>query len=269
VNIAAASDREYQQVRRYGKKGPVMNAYHNDPALKERTLEQMRAHQRADQIVQGHYWSNERGCAVGCLTHDPTGGHAKYPELWGIPEPLAYLEDTLFESLSVEESKGWPVRFLDAIPVGADLSRAWDKWQAWCLRDLVPIAGENAQVVAVMAVLFERAGAGDEPSPAEWNRAARAAEAAEAAGAAEAAWAAWAARAAGAAGAARVARVARAARDAWAAGAAWDAWDAGDARVARAAGAAWTARAAGAARDAWDAWASRACDALVAILEAS
>ena len=214
-----------------------MLAYHNDEKLKAKTLREMRQHQKADEIIQGQYWEDGKGCAVGCLTKDPSGGHEKYPTLWGIPEPLAYLEDTLFESLSVEDSKEWPARFLSAIPVGADLARCWDKWQAWCLHDLVQIAGENAHVVEVMAVLFDRAGNGDEPSEAEWNEAARDARDAWDARAARAAWATWAA---------------------WAAGAAGDAWDA------RAARAAWTAR--DAARNEW---ARRACDALVEILEAS
>ena len=157
------------------KKEGTMLAYHSDAKLKTKTLREMRAHRKADEIVQGRYWEDGKGCAVGCLTHDPRGGHDKYPTLWGIPEPLAYLEDTLFESLPVKDSKDWPVRFLRAIPVGADLSRAWDKWQAWCLRDLIPIAGENAHVVEVMAVLFERASLGDEPSDTEWSGAARAA----------------------------------------------------------------------------------------------
>ena len=146
----------------------TMKAYKGTMTKKE-TLAQLRAHHEADEIVQGTYWSDGKGCAVGCLTHDSSGGHEKYPKMWGIPEPLAYLEDTLFESLSVENSKEWPTRFMSAIPESADLSRCWDRWQAWCLRDLVQIAEENAHVVEVMAVLFERAGNGDEPSEAEWS----------------------------------------------------------------------------------------------------
>jgi len=235
-----------------------MLAYHNDEKLKAKTLREMRQHQKADEIIQGQYWEDGKGCAVGCLTKDPSGGHEKYPTLWGIPEPLAYLEDTLFESLSVEDSKEWPARFLSAIPVGADLARCWDKWQAWCLHDLVKIAGKNAHVVEVMAVLFDRAGNGDEPSEAEWNGAARTARTAWtawAAWAARTARTAWAAEAAWAAWAAEAARAARDARDAWAAEAAW---------------AAGATRDAGAARDAArHEWARRACDALVEILEAS
>lgn len=39
-------------------------AYHSEPALKEATLAQMRAHREADQLVQGRYWDEEKGCAV-------------------------------------------------------------------------------------------------------------------------------------------------------------------------------------------------------------
>ena len=203
-----------------------MLAYHNSETLKEKTLAEVLAHQKADEIVQGRYWEDGKGCAVGCLTHDPSGGHAKYPKLWGIPEPLAYLEDTLFESLSVEDSKGWPARFLSAIPVGADLARCWDKWQAWCLRDLMAIAGENAHVVEVMAVLFERAGAGDEPSDTEWSEAAGDARDA---GAARAAWAARDARDARAARAAGATRALGPLGPGWGAGAGSGRWGCGGA----------------------------------------
>jgi hypothetical protein len=177
-------------------------------------------HYRLDQIVQGTYYSGGKGCAVGCATHDPTGGHHKYPELWGIPPQLAYLEDHIFESLSVEDSKEWPLRFARAIPVGADLSRVWDQWAMWMLRRLIEKSPTALPEVEVMASLFDRACTGDEPSEPEWAEAARSARAAEAARFAEAARAAEAARFAEAARAARSARAAEAARSAEAAEAA-------------------------------------------------
>lgn len=114
-----------------------MLAYHNDPALKTATLDELYAHQEADRIVQGVYWDGKerRGCAVGCLTHDPDGGHDLYPERWGIPTPLAYLEDEIFEALPAGEAKGWPLRFMSAIPVGADLSGVWPRFAIWLLTD--------------------------------------------------------------------------------------------------------------------------------------
>jgi hypothetical protein len=159
--------------------------YHDKVSEKKATLKQLRLHRQLDQIVQGTYWEGNgegKGCAVGCLTHDPHGGHSQFPDRWGIPVQLAYLIDHIFESLAVEESKDWPVRFMSAIPVGKDLSRVWDRFCVWMLKDLVPIAGENIVVLEQMILLFERAIAGDEPNDTEWT------------------WAAWAAWAAGDAG---------------------------------------------------------------------
>ena len=59
-----------------------MVAYHGDQTLKDRTLNQIAEHQRLNQIVQGTYWQKKggeyRGCAVGCLLHDPEGGHRRH-----------------------------------------------------------------------------------------------------------------------------------------------------------------------------------------------
>jgi hypothetical protein len=191
---------------------------------KESVLARLEEHRAADEIVQGLYWASKgsgRGCAVGCLTHNPTGGHRAFPKLWGIPVQLAYLIDNLFEALPLEEAKAWPQRIMSAIPVGADLSGVWDRWALWMLVDpqhgVARVSGASRGAVEAMGALFQRAVDGDEPPEEEW---ARTAEAARAAGAARAAWAAGAAWAAWAAWAARAAWAAEAAEAAWAAEAA-------------------------------------------------
>jgi len=129
-------------------------AYHGDPALKAAVLAQMADHRAAERLVTGTYWSWTigrgtgtywswtigrgtgtywswtigRGCAVGCLTHDPDGGHEEYPVRWGIPEELAWLEDSIFETLPLEDALAWPERFLAAIEPGADLSGVHAAW---------------------------------------------------------------------------------------------------------------------------------------------
>src|SRR5438309_9192702 len=106
--------------------------YHGNITEKRATLKQLRQHRKLDQIVRGYgYWSSNgkpKGCAVGCLTHDPAGGHALFPARWGVPVQLAYLIDHLFESLPLEDAPDWPLRIMGAIPVGADLSRIYDRW---------------------------------------------------------------------------------------------------------------------------------------------
>lgn len=111
------------------------NAYHGDPTLKVAVLAEMAGHRAADTLIRGTYWTNGRGCAVGCLTRDPHGGHAEYPARWGIPEELAWLEDQIFEELPREHRMAWPERFLAAIEPGADLSRVRAAWTAVLMLD--------------------------------------------------------------------------------------------------------------------------------------
>ena len=98
-----------------------MLAYHNDPALRDAVLAEIRQHMDADALIQGYgYWKNGKGCAVGCLLK--SGNHIEYEERFGIPVQLAHLEDTIFENLSKTESDAWPLRFMSAAQSGADLS---------------------------------------------------------------------------------------------------------------------------------------------------
>jgi hypothetical protein len=153
-------------------------SWHGDPELKARTVAEMQAHREADRLVRGQYWDNGKGCAVGCLTHDPDGGHSQYPERWGIPEALAHLEDRIFEWLPNKDAQDWPVAFLEAIPVGADLSLVADRLKLWLLRDSGLLDRSHTEVASaidgVVALLARRL-AGDEPSVDEWSSAARSA----------------------------------------------------------------------------------------------
>jgi hypothetical protein len=117
-----------------------MQAYLSDPKLKKDFVNEIRKHQKADQIIQGTYGEGSngdwKGCAVGCSIHSlnrlhgksfSTSNHKIYETELGIPEWLARLEDTIFEGLSVKEAKKWPLRFSTAIPVGANLEPV--KWK--------------------------------------------------------------------------------------------------------------------------------------------
>jgi len=113
-------------------------AYHGDEALKTRIMAQIRAHREADEIAQGSYYrvnGKLKVCAVGCVLHDPDGGHAAYETEFGIPAQLAYLEDGLFESMELGLAKEWPARFMGAIQPGADLSKVWPQFAVWLMVD--------------------------------------------------------------------------------------------------------------------------------------
>ena len=116
---------------------------------KEETLDQLSEHARLDQIVQGRYWKHDedggggpygllRGCAVGCLTHDRDGGHHKFPELFGLPVWFALLIDWIFEGLTVEEARLWPMRVMSAVPEGVTVDNSVkDRLAVRRLRELV------------------------------------------------------------------------------------------------------------------------------------
>lgn len=103
---------------------------HND---KQVYLDRVRAHREHDQLTQGIGWDNGKGCAVGCTLHEYN--HKKYPDLLGVPEILARLQDRIFESLSHRDAMLFPEQFLSAIQPGADLSLVWPRLALWMLTD--------------------------------------------------------------------------------------------------------------------------------------
>lgn len=112
---------------------PKLLSFHNDPAIKEKYLNRLYLHYKADEIIQGTYWQNGKGCAVGCTVHSRS--HESYESELGIPRVLAYLEDGIFEGLPNEKAKEFPIQFLEAIPVGVDLEPVWRKFMIWLLID--------------------------------------------------------------------------------------------------------------------------------------
>ncbi len=142
-------------------------AWHGDPKKKAARLKRVRAHVKADQLIQGYgHWKDGKGCAIGCSYHSSDHSLAQSED--GIPIGIAYLVDRLFEQLPVEEARTWPVRFFNAIKPGADLSLVWDKNWEWVLRELQkefePI---NRPILDGIIGLFTRRAAGDFPTQAQ------------------------------------------------------------------------------------------------------
>jgi hypothetical protein len=229
-----------------------LHAYHGDSELKDQTVAKARMHREAGSLVKDVYASEGKVCAVGCLTEDPNGGHYLYPEKWGIPTWMAYLEEKVFVGLPDEKAMLWPERFLSAIPAGADWDGLADRLAIQRLKEeCLPLSGTwpesvRAEVVAaVEKCIAALEGKGD-------RSAARSA--------------AWSARSAAAYSAARSAYSA-----AWSAySAAWSArsaesaaWSARSAESAAESAAAWSARSA-----AWSAAYEREAGRIIAELEA-
>ena len=103
-----------------------MKAYLNDATLKEKTITDMKADIKAELLVKGHYWNGTNGCFVGCVIRGYS--HADFEVKLGIPRILARLADRLFDGVTYDESKKFAINFLEAIPVGVDLTSVWDKF---------------------------------------------------------------------------------------------------------------------------------------------
>ena len=110
-----------------------MTAFHNDHAIKVKYINRLKDHYKADEFIKGMYWQNGKGCAVGCTIH--SDNHLSYETELGIPQVIARLEDAIFERLPNELAKEFPLQFLSAINVGADLAKVWNYFAIWLLTD--------------------------------------------------------------------------------------------------------------------------------------
>jgi hypothetical protein len=234
-----------------------MIAYHGKQEIKDQYLARVKAHRAADELIKGTYWENGKGCAVGCTVH--SNQHASYETELGIPRLLARLEDGIFERLPNDLAMTWPERFLDAIPVGKDLSLVWPKFAHWMLLDseygVIRFAKteKTRTVIQKVGELYKQSSEGIEIEKDIWFAASASASASASADAA--AYAASAASAAADADAA-AAYAAYAAADAaaYAASAAADAASAAAAADAASAAAAYAASAAADTADARTKW---------------
>jgi hypothetical protein len=114
-----------------------MKAYQGMPGVKLHFLRKAEFHEWTDAFEKGVYWDGEarKGCAVGCWSEDPYGGHAALSKAMGVPEALLRLADGLFEALPDGDFQRWPRQFASAIEPGADLGSVWALFLQWLLFD--------------------------------------------------------------------------------------------------------------------------------------
>jgi len=151
-------------------------SFHNDPKIKEKYIARVKEHAEHDAIVKGQYWEEGKGCAVGCTIEG--SDHSKYETELGIPSQIAYMEDSLFEALPNELAMTFPLRFLEAVPVGADLSLVTAKLMVWQFEDekygikhLKPVQEDKELLKVCEDVVdaYKRILNGEEVSDKEWE----------------------------------------------------------------------------------------------------
>jgi hypothetical protein len=96
-------------------------------------------------FTKGSYWSPEKqkGCAIGCseralctILGDKYENRRHYylSKTLNIPESIFHLQDEIFESLPKTESDQFVVDFVEALPVGKDLTNVEYKVKIWILK---------------------------------------------------------------------------------------------------------------------------------------
>jgi len=182
-----------------------MRSYLNDPKLKKKMIAEAKKHEKLDAVVKMTYGHGEgkkwRGCAVGCSLKSlnrindkegDTSAHLRYESELGIPEAIAHLEDSLFEWMPLEDSKKFPRRFLEAVPVGADLSLVPAKFIVFVLNDALKNVTDADSAcrkpITDIVQLWQDVIDGKEVKPSAWSAARSAAESAAESAARSAAW---------------------------------------------------------------------------------
>ena len=149
-------------------------------------------HIAADAVMQGGYWTGERGCFIGCLTHssDPKPAVDRF----GLTLPIMRIAECIFERLPADEAKAFFAAFPGAVERdGKDLSRVHWAFFAEELRSLPKVPDDVQEVIDQLIAGMDLLAAGREWSNAAAKAARDAAESAARDAARDAAWAAWAA----------------------------------------------------------------------------
>jgi len=110
-----------------------MQAFLGSPELKEEVLLRIKQDQNLDRILQEiSLWDDKLRSMWMPILHSSTP-HKIVESTLGIPEILSRLSGKIFEGLSLEESRKFPLQFIQAIPVGVSLSPVWDEFAVWLL----------------------------------------------------------------------------------------------------------------------------------------
>ena len=135
---------------------------------KDEFIKEIKWHKEQDAFMRGTYnegnKNNFKGCAVGCSINSINrllgtsynyDEHIDMVETLQIPEWLVRLEDKIFEGLSEKDSKEWPLRFSEAINVGADLDKIKPAFLVYVLESM-PKSPISSKAVNRAIALWKR-----------------------------------------------------------------------------------------------------------------
>jgi hypothetical protein len=106
---------------------PRMLAFHDCEVPRDQLMAFLEEHRGSDRIVgtggsEGEGYGISHAVRYFRPSEDETNRYALYEALFGIPEPLARIEELIFTRLPPERAIDWPLLFVLSIQRGADLS---------------------------------------------------------------------------------------------------------------------------------------------------
>ena len=140
----------------------VMISFHGKQNIKDEYLALLTAYRDANEKVKELYWSTGR--ISKCIDYESD---------LGIPLQISFIENEILKDLPKETAMQWPVKFIEAIPVGVDLSIVWKKFIYWLLVDKKNMGikffnKKGFDAIDRVANLYDRWISGDNPTYQEW-----------------------------------------------------------------------------------------------------
>ena len=118
-----------------------LKSFNNDKSIKNKYLEKISSRLANATDEGGKYLPGGNASAVELTIG--TIDYAAYEIYLGIPLLLARLKDRIFQGLTPELALTWPRRFLEAIPVGVELSSVWPRFAMFLLEDRSQSGGSH------------------------------------------------------------------------------------------------------------------------------
>ena len=166
--------------------------FNNKQSVKDKYVKRMQQHAEADEVIQGTYWEEGKGCFIGCLMED-TQPHDKVDAI-GLDPRLTYLLDSIFEGLSNDEAKIFARDTIGKIPVGVDSYIIYCKFMYWLMERNAKRSKDYPEVVKAcrqVKKLYRKLIDGKQVADNEWSAAESAAWSARSAARSAAESAAW------------------------------------------------------------------------------
>ena len=114
-------------------------SFKNDKSIKDALIKRMDHHIEMDELMQGATGAYGKGCTVWCALNngDLHKGyvHSAFPDVLGLPEWLARLQDSIYEGLTSKDSKWFSKEWVRAIPVGVNLELVKWKFSVFILKE--------------------------------------------------------------------------------------------------------------------------------------